>query len=224
MTDEFVLPVVVTTGASPSAPPVAKVRDDDAVIFYNFRADRARQLTRAIAEPNFDKFADPERPKDLTFVAMTQYDKSFSWLRYLFGPEKLEHILAEVFGEAAFRNLRVAETETYAHVTYYFNGGVEKPFPGEERVLVPSPKVPTYDLKPEMSATGITDAVIHAIERGEFDAIVMNFANADMVGHSGKLEATIKAVETVDQCLYSHLSVVASARRRVDYHSRPWQR
>ncbi len=105
VTDEFVLPVVVTTGAAPSAPPVAMVRDDDAVIFYNFRADRARQLTRAIAEPGFDKFADPARPKNLTFVAMTQYDKSFSWLRYLFGPEKLEHILAEVFGEAGFPQL-----------------------------------------------------------------------------------------------------------------------
>ena len=201
VTDEFVLPVVVTNSAGPSAPPVAVMRDDDAIIFYNFRADRARQLTRALAEPDFDKFADPGRPKNLTFVAMTQYDKSFSWLRYLFGPEKLEHILAEVFGEAAFRNLRVAETEKYAHVTYFFNGGVEKPFPGEERVLVASPKVPTYDLKPEMSAAGITDTVIQAIEKGEFDAIVMNFANADMVGHSGKLEATIKAVETVDQCL-----------------------
>jgi 2,3-bisphosphoglycerate-independent phosphoglycerate mutase len=201
VTDEFVLPVVITTSENPSSPPVAVVRDDDAVIFYNFRADRARQLTRAIAEPAFDKFADPARPKNLFYVAMSQYDKSFSWLRYVFGPEKLEQILAQVFADAGFRNLRVAETEKYAHVTYFFNGGVEKPFAGEERVLVPSPKVPTYDLKPEMSAAGITDTVIQAIEKGDFDAIVMNFANADMVGHSGKLEATIKAVETVDQCL-----------------------
>jgi 2,3-bisphosphoglycerate-independent phosphoglycerate mutase len=116
-------------------------------------------------------------------------------------PEKLEHILANVFAELQFKNLRVAETEKYAHVTYFFNGGVEKPFPGEERILVPSPKVPTYDLKPEMSAAGVADAVVHAIEKGEFDAIIMNFANADMVGHSGKLEAAIKACETVDQCL-----------------------
>ena len=201
VTDEFVLPVVITTGPNPTAPPVALIRDSDAVIFYNFRADRARQLTRAIAEPNFDKFVDPARPKNLFYVAMTQYDKSFPWLRYVFGPEKLEHILAQVFAEAAFRNLRVAETEKYAHVTYFFNGGVEKPFAGEERVLVPSPKVPTYDLKPEMSASGIADTVVQAIEKGDFDAIIMNFANADMVGHSGKLEATIKAVETVDQCL-----------------------
>ena len=125
---------------------------------------------------------------------MTQYDKTWPWLRYLLAPEKLEHILANVFAELNFKNLRVAETEKYAHVTYFFNGGVEKPFPGEERMLVPSPKVPTYDLKPEMSAAGIADAVIHAIEKGDFDAIIMNFANADMVGHSGKLEATIKAV------------------------------
>jgi 2,3-bisphosphoglycerate-independent phosphoglycerate mutase len=201
VTDEFVLPVVITTGPNPTAPPVALIRDDDAVIFYNFRADRARQMTRAIAEPGFDKFIDAARPKNLFYVAMTQYDKSFPWLRYVFGPEKLEQILAQVFANAGFRNLRIAETEKYAHVTYFFNGGIEKPFAGEERLLVPSPKVPTYDLQPEMSAAGIADAVVQAIEKGDFDAIVMNFANADMVGHSGKLEATIKAVETVDQCL-----------------------
>jgi 2,3-bisphosphoglycerate-independent phosphoglycerate mutase len=132
---------------------------------------------------------------------MTQYDKSFAWLHYLFGSEKLEHILAQVFADHDLRNLRLAETEKYAHVTYFFNGGVEKPFPGEERILVPSPKVPTYDLQPEMSAAGITDNVIQAIEKGRFDAIVMNFANADMVGHSGKLQAAIRAVETVDACL-----------------------
>jgi len=201
VTDEFILPVVITEGAGPAAPPVARVHDDDAVIYFNFRADRARQMTRAIAEPGFDKFVDRARPKNLFFLAMTQYDKSFAWLRYLFGPEKLEHILAQVFADVGFRNLRIAETEKYAHVTYFFNGGVEKPFPGEERILVPSQKVPTYDLKPEMSAEGIADGVIGAIEKGNFDAVVMNFANADMVGHSGNLEATIRAVETVDACL-----------------------
>src|SRR6202011_555801 len=141
---------------------------------------------------------DPDRPKNLFYVALTQYDKSWPWLRYLLAPEKLEHILANVFAEREFKNLRVAETEKYAHVTYFFNGGVEKPFPGEERTLVPSPKVATYDLKPEMSAAGITDTVVHAIEKGEFDAIIMNYANADMVGHSGKLEPAIQAVEAVD--------------------------
>src|SRR5260370_3281582 len=131
VTDEFVEPVVITPGSQPGAVPVAAIRDDDAVIFFNFRADRARQMTRAIAEPGFDKFADPARPRNLFFVALSQYDKTFSCINYLFGPEKLEHILAQVFAEIDFRNLRVAETEKYAHVTYFFNGGVEKPFGGE---------------------------------------------------------------------------------------------
>ena len=143
-------------------------------------------MTRALVEPGFKEFADPARPKNLAYVGMTQYEKAWPWLRYILAPEKLEHILANVFTELEFKNLRVAETEKYAHVTYFFNGGVEKPFPGEERMLVPSPKVPTYDLKPEMSAAGVADAVIHAIEKGDFDAIIMNFANADMVGHSGQ--------------------------------------
>ena len=196
ITDEFVEPVVLTE--TPDGAPRARIRDDDAVIFFNFRADRARQLTRALVEPAFDRFADPARPKNLCFVAMTQYEKTWPWLRYILAPDKLEHILAQVFAEQSLRNLRCAETEKYAHVTYFFNGGVEKPFAGEERILVPSPKVPTYDLKPEMSAQGVTDAVVKAIEKGDFDAIIMNYANADMVGHSGKLEAAIKAVEAVD--------------------------
>ncbi len=201
ITDEFVLPIVLTTGSSAAAQPVGQIRDDDAVIFFNFRADRARQTTRALVEPGFNKFVDPRRPKNLFLVAMTQYEKTWPWLQYILGPEKVEHILAHVFAEMNFRNLRVAETEKYAHVTYFFNGGVEKPFAGEERILVPSPKVATYDLKPEMSAAGITDNIVQTIEKGAFDAIVMNFANADMVGHSGKLEAAIKAVEAVDACL-----------------------
>ncbi len=203
VTDEFVVPVVITetpTSGKPAAP-VGLIRDDDAVIFFNFRADRARQTTRALAEPGFDKFPDPKRSRNLCFVAMTQYNKTFTWLPYVLGQEKVEHILAQVFADMNFKNLRVAETEKYAHVTYFFNGGVEKPFAGEERILVPSPKVPTYDLKPEMSAAGITDNVVKAIEKGDFDAIVMNLANADMVGHSGKLAAAIKAVEAVDACL-----------------------
>jgi 2,3-bisphosphoglycerate-independent phosphoglycerate mutase len=203
VTDEFVVPVVITTEAAPGRPAVPRgvMRDDDAVIFFNFRADRARQMTRALVEPGFKEFADPARPKNLLYVAMAQYEKTWPWLRYILAPEKLEHILANVFAELEFKNLRCAETEKYAHVTYFFNGGVEKPFAGEERVLVPSPKVPTYDLKPEMSAAGIADAVVKAIEKGDFDAIIMNFANADMVGHSGKLEAAIKACEAVDECL-----------------------
>jgi 2,3-bisphosphoglycerate-independent phosphoglycerate mutase len=200
VTDEFVEPIVITQGMrhGQSAVPVGTIRDEDAVIFFNFRADRARQMTRALVEPSFDKTTDAKRPKNLFYVAMTQYDKNWSWLKYVIAPEKLEHILAQVFEELQYKNLRCAETEKYAHVTYFFNGGVEKPFGGEERILVPSPKVATYDLKPEMSAQGITDTVVRAIEKGEFDAIIMNYANADMVGHSGNLEATIKAVEAVD--------------------------
>jgi 2,3-bisphosphoglycerate-independent phosphoglycerate mutase len=198
VTDEFVRPIVITKGSGASSSPVGLIRDDDAVIFFNFRADRARQMTYALAAPDFDKFTDPKRPKNLFYVAMTQYEKTWPWLKYVIAPEKLEHILAQVFAELQYTNLRCAETEKYAHVTYFFNGGVEKPFGGEERILVPSPKVATYDLKPEMSAAGITDTVVKAIESGEFDAIIMNYANADMVGHSGKLEAAIKAVEAVD--------------------------
>ena len=200
ITDEFVEPVVITKNVrhGQSGVPVGLIRDDDAVIFYNFRADRARQMTYALAAPDFDKFADAKRPKNLFYVAMTQYDKNWPWLQSVVRPEKLEHILAQVFAGLNYKNLRTAETEKYAHVTYFFNGGVEKPFEGEERILVPSPKVATYDLKPEMSAEGITDTVVKAIEKGEFDAIIMNYANADMVGHSGKLEAAIKAVEAVD--------------------------
>jgi 2,3-bisphosphoglycerate-independent phosphoglycerate mutase len=198
VTDEFVKPIVVTKGSGAAAVPVGLIHDEDAVIFYNFRADRARQMTRALVEPGFDKIVDGRRPQNLFYVAMTQYEKTWPWLKYVIAPEKLEHILAQVFADLQYKNLRTAETEKYAHVTYFFNGGVEKPFAGEERILVPSPKVATYDLKPEMSAAGITDTVVKAIEKGEFDAIIMNYANADMVGHSGKLEAAIKAVEAVD--------------------------
>jgi 2,3-bisphosphoglycerate-independent phosphoglycerate mutase len=198
VTDEFVKPIVVTHGDEAGAMPVGLIRDDDAVIFYNFRADRARQITFALEAPDFDKFADAKRPKNLFYVGMTKYDKNWPWLKCVITPEKLETILAQVFQDLQYKNLRTAETEKYAHVTYFFNGGVEKPFTGEERVLVQSPKVATYDLKPEMSAEGITDTVVKAIEQGEFDAIIMNYANADMVGHSGKLEATIRGVEAID--------------------------
>jgi len=198
VTDEFVIPFVCTDSREQA---LATIRDDDSCICFNFRADRARQITRALVEPGFDKFQDSARPRNLKFVAMTQYEKTWPWLQYIIGPEKLEHILANVFAEMQYKNLRVAETEKYAHVTYFFNGGVEQPFPGEDRVLVPSPKVATYDLKPEMSAAGIAQAVVKAVEEGTFDVMIVNFANADMVGHSGKIEPTVKAVETVDACL-----------------------
>jgi 2,3-bisphosphoglycerate-independent phosphoglycerate mutase len=198
VTDEFVEPIVITRE---DGEPVARMHDEDAILFFNFRADRARQMTRALVEPGFHEFTDARRPTGLLLAAMSQYEKTWPWLRYVLSPEKLEHILAQVFAEQGFRNLRVAETEKYAHVTYFFNGGIEKPYAGEERLLVPSPKVATYDLQPEMSAAGITDTVVGAIEKGEFDAIIMNYANADMVGHTGKLEAAIRAVETIDEGL-----------------------
>ncbi|HXJ15410.1 MAG TPA: 2,3-bisphosphoglycerate-independent phosphoglycerate mutase, partial [Candidatus Limnocylindrales bacterium] len=201
VTDEFVKSVVITKGNDAAAAPVGLIRDDDSVIFYNFRADRARQMTHALAAPEFDKFVDAKRPKNLFYVAMTQYDKNWPWLQSVIKPEKLEHILAQVFAGLNYKNLRTAETEKYAHVTYFFNGGVEKPFEGEERILVPSPKVATYDLKPEMSAAGIAESVVKAVNDSAFDVVIVNFANADMVGHSGKIPPTVRAVETVDGCL-----------------------
>ena len=155
---------------------------------------------------------------------MTQYDKAWPWLRYLIAPEKLEHILANVFTELEFKNLRVAESEKYAHVTYFFNGGIEKPFAGEERVMVPSPKVPTYDLKPEMSAAGVADTVVHAIEKGDFDAIIMNFANADMVGTLRQARSDDQSRRNRGRMPRPHLSGAATARRSMDYHRRPRQR
>ena len=218
VTDEFVIPFVCTdrTDKDKRGQPVATIQDEDACICFNFRADRVRQITRALARnsginekggsdlpgaADLDATISRDRvPKNLHYVCMTQYDKNFS-LPVVIPPESMANILANVMGNRNMRNLRVAETEKYAHVTYFFNGGVEQPFPGEERVMVPSPKVATYDLKPEMSAAGIADAVVKATEEGTFDVIIVNFANADMVGHSGKIEPTIKAVETVDACL-----------------------
>ncbi len=195
---------------------LATIRDNDACICFNFRADRVRQITRTLARnsglngqggsdlpgaADLDATIPRDRvPTNLHYVCMTQYDKNFS-LPVVIPPESMANILANVMGGLNMRNLRVAETEKYAHVTYFFNGGVEQPFPGEERVMVQSPKVATYDLKPEMSAAGIADAVIKATEEGSFDVMIVNFANADMVGHSGKIEPTVKAVETVDACL-----------------------
>jgi 2,3-bisphosphoglycerate-independent phosphoglycerate mutase len=213
VTDEFVVPFVCTDTRGQA---LATIRDDDSCISFNFRADRVRQITRALARNSglnensgtdlpgagdLDATIPPDRvPRNLHYVCMTQYDKNFS-LPVVIPPESMANILANVMAGLNMRNLRVAETEKYAHVTYFFNGGVEKPFPGEDRVLVPSPKVATYDLKPEMSASGIADAVVKATEEGTFDVVIVNFANADMVGHSGKIDPTVKAVETVDACL-----------------------
>lgn len=195
-TDEFIEPIVITKD---DGSPLATVKPNDSVIFFNFRADRARQLTRAFTGLNFDGF-ERELLQPLHYATFTQYDRSFS-TPIVFPPNSLEFILADVFAAAGVNNLRIAETEKYAHVTYFFNGGVEAPFPHENRALVPSPKVATYDLQPEMSAYTVTDKICHALEEGEMDAYIINFANADMVGHTGNLPAAIQAVEHLDKCL-----------------------
>ena len=177
--------------------PVGLIRDDDACIFFNYRADRGREMTMALTDPTLEKPSRSLAPKNLHFTTMTEYDKNFT-VPFVLPREHPNNILADVMAQLNWKNLRVAETEKYAHVTYFFNGGNEKPYPGESRELVPSPKVATYDLKPEMSAQGITDVVVKAIDQRAFDVIVMNFANADMVGHSGKMAPTVRAVEAVD--------------------------
>jgi len=197
-TDEFVVPTVIVDA---QGRPLATIDDGDCIIFYNFRADRARQLTRAFTEEGFDEFAMARRPQLARFVTFTEYEKDFD-LPVAFPPLSLERILGEEVSRAGLSQLRIAETEKYAHVTYFFNGGREEPFAGEDRVLIPSPKeVATYDQKPEMSAFAVTDALLEKLAADQYDFIVLNFANGDMVGHSGKLEAAVKACEAVDQCL-----------------------
>lgn len=196
LTDEFIEPIVMERE---NGEPVAIIEEGDAVIFFNFRPDRARQITRALIEPGFGGFSTPHRP-GAYFVCFTQYDETFG-LPVAFGPQQRSNVLAEVFGRVGVRNYRLAETEKYAHVTYFFNGGIEKEFPCERRLLVPSPKAATYDLQPEMSAFKVTDKVLRAIEDGETDVFIINFANPDMVGHTGKLDKTIEAVQYIDTCL-----------------------
>jgi 2,3-bisphosphoglycerate-independent phosphoglycerate mutase len=213
ITDEFVVPFVVTDAGGKA---VTRVRDEDVCICFNYRADRVRQITRVLAResgltakggrelPGADDLDRTipriEVPQNLHYLSMTQYDKQFKVPMILL-PEAMENLLANSLADAQFRNLRVAETEKYAHVTYFFNGGIEKEFPGEDRQMVQSQKVATYDLAPEMSARGIADVVTKAVADTAFQLIVVNFANADMVGHSGKMEPTIRGVETVDACL-----------------------
>jgi 2,3-bisphosphoglycerate-independent phosphoglycerate mutase len=194
VTDEFIEPVTIVDARKQ---PIGLIRDDDACIFFNYRADRGREMTMALMDPTLEKPSRSAAPKNLHFTTLTEYDKSFQ-VPFVLSREHPNNILADVMAQLNWKNLRVAETEKYAHVTYFFNGGNEKPYPGESRELVPSPQVATYDLKPEMSAQGITDVVVKAIEQREFDMIVMNYANADMVGHSGKIAPTILAVEAVD--------------------------
>ena len=204
VTDEFIDPATVVDDNGPIAP----MRDGDAVICWNYRSDRMRQIVRALTLPDFDGFDVSKRPA-LHVVTMTQYDQTFD-LPIAFAPQSMAKIVAEVVSGRGMTMFRTAETEKYAHVTYFFNGGVEPPYPGEERLLVPSQKVATYDLAPEMSAHGVTDVLCGALAKNDHDFILCNYANGDMVGHSGSLPATIKAVETVDECL---TRVVAAAEK-----------
>lgn len=192
-TDEFVEPTIVGHGYS-------GIKANDGVIFFNFRPDRARQLTRVLTDTAFDGFERTEGWFPLYFASMTQYDETLN-VPVAFPPVHPTDTLGQVFSQAGYTQLRIAETEKYAHVTYFFSGGEEQPFGGEDRLLIPSPKVATYDLQPEMSAPEVTDKVVEAIRSGKYDLIVLNYANGDMVGHTGKLDAAIKAVTTVDQCV-----------------------
>lgn len=193
VTDEFIVPVVCAENAG--------ISKDDSVIFFNFRPDRARELTRTLVDPDFNGFERKKGFFPLTYVCMTQYDATMPNADVAFKPEKLTNTFGEYISKLGLTQLRIAETEKYAHVTFFFNGGVEKTYPGEDRVLVPSPKVATYDLQPEMSANKVTDEVVARIKSGNYDVIVLNFANCDMVGHTGVFDAAVKAVETVDNCV-----------------------
>jgi 2,3-bisphosphoglycerate-independent phosphoglycerate mutase len=197
VTDEFIVPKVIKKEEKP----IAKIEDDDSIIFLNFRADRTRQITRALIMPDFDEF-DALKFKNLHFVSMSEYESSFSsYLKVAFRNPEQKNILGEVIANHKLKQLRLAETEKYAHVTYFFNCGKEEPFSGEDRILVPSPKVASYDLKPEMSALEVKDKLIESLQKEMYDLIVVNFANCDMVGHTGIFEAAVKAVETVDSCV-----------------------
>ncbi len=193
VTDEFVVPTVVD-GAEP-------IESGDSVIFYNFRPDRAREITRTLVDPDFTGFERKKGFFPLNYVCMTQYDATMPNVDVAYKPESLENTFGEYLSKNDLTQLRIAETEKYAHVTFFFNGGVEKQYPGEDRILVKSPAVATYDLQPEMSAYEVTDRMVEAVRSGKYDALILNYANCDMVGHTGVFEAAVKAVEAVDTCI-----------------------
>ena len=207
--DEFVLPTVITQNGQP----VARVKKDDSIIFFNFRPDRAREITRTFIDPEFSGFAREYFP--VYFVSMTQYDKTFPNIHVAYKPQTLENTLGEYLSKNGVKQFRIAETEKYAHVTFFFNGGVEQPNPGEDRVLIPSPKVATYDLQPEMSAYEVTEKAVERIKSGEYGVMILNFANPDMVGHTGVLEAAEKAVRTVDECVGKVVDAILSVGGQV---------
>lgn len=202
--DEFVEPVVIV---DETGQPVGRINRGDTVIMYNFRSDRARQITRAFTDPDFSAFKRPGGFLELNYICLTQYDIDIQ-APVAFLPQDLHNTLGEVVAQAGLRQLRIAETEKYAHVTFFFNGGVEKPNPQEDRILIPSPKVATYDLQPEMSAFKVAEKVVEKVREKEYDLIVLNYANSDMVGHTGILDAATKAVEAVDCCMEKVLVAV----------------
>ena len=193
--DEFVLPTLICNGEEP----IATIEKNDSVIFFNFRPDRAREITRALTDETFDAFET--KKLNLFYVCFTNYDETIKNVHIAFKKDELKNTFGEIVSKNGLTQLRIAETEKYAHVTFFFNGGEEKQYNGEERILVPSPKVETYDLKPEMSAFEVTDKLIEAIESEKFNVIILNYANSDMVGHTGNLDAAIAAVEAVDGCI-----------------------
>ena len=210
VTDEFVLPTVIK-----DVVPAGLIRDGDGVIFFNFRADRARELTRALIDDEFNEFPRKRRPKLSSYTTMTQYDETFN-VPVAYQPREIRRILGEIVGQAGIRQLRIAETEKYAHVTYFFNGGEEKKFPGEERILIPSPRdVATYDLKPEMSARPVTEALVKYVREQDVGLVIANYANADMVGHTGNFEAAVRAVEVIDECLGKVVDAAVSQKGKV---------
>jgi len=204
-TDEFVIPTLITDD---NGEPVAMVKQGDSIIFFNFRPDRARQLTYAFCNEDFEGFVRKKGYFPVCYVCLTEYDSAIKNVKIAYGPESLENILAKVLAKAGLRQLRIAETEKYAHVTFFFNGGVEKAYPGEDRILVPSPKVATYDLKPEMSAYEVADTVMEKIREDIYDVIILNFANPDMVGHTGVYEAALRAIEAVDECIGKVVKII----------------
>ncbi len=216
--DEFILPTIITNGEEP----IATIGKHDSVIFFNFRPDRAREITRTLVDKEFNEF-ETKKDLDLYYVCMTNYDETMPNVHIAFKKEELKNTFGEYISKQGLTQLRIAETEKYAHVTFFFNGGEEKQYEGEERILVPSPKVETYDQKPEMSAIEVTEKVLEAINSKKYDCIILNYANPDMVGHTGSLEAAIKAIETVDESVRKSSRSDRKCRGSTTNNSRPWK-
>ena len=208
--DEFIEPTVICNGENP----VAKIEPHDSVIFFNFRPDRAREITRTLVDTNFEDFGT-KKDLNLFFVCMTQYDETMPNVKVAFKPTTLVNTFGEYISDKGMTQLRIAETEKYAHVTFFFNGGNEKQYKGEDRILIPSPKVETYDMQPEMSAPEVTEKVLDAINSRKYDVIILNYANPDMVGHTGSLQAAIKAVETIDECVEKVVETVLAHHGKI---------